>query len=327
MLHGDVAIFSFIRLAGTNGAPRSTGMTRPPAARWHEPVMAAEVAHWLAPRPGQTLVDVTVGTGGHSLALVPRLLPDGRLIAVDRDAEALASARRRLAEFAGQVDWVHGNFRDLAALLRARRVTQVDGILADLGMSSLQLGDAARGFSFAHDAPLDMRMDVRQSTTAADLLNTLPVEELARILLTFGEERFAARIARGILEARRRRPIRTTKELARLAVLAQPARARHGRLHAATRTFQALRIAVNDELGALQALLAEAPKLLRPGGRLAVVSYHSLEDRLVKRAFVEGSRKGTWDPLTPKPIRPSAQECQRNPRARSARLRVAQHGA
>lgn len=297
------------------------------APQWHQPVLAVEVVHWLGPRAGQTLIDATTGTGGHSLALLPRLLPDGRLIAVDRDPQALAKARVRLAEFAPQITWVHADFRELTQRLQALGISRVDGLLADLGMSSLQLQDAARGFSFAHDAPLDMRMDPAQPTTAAGLVNTLPEDELAGLLRTLGEERFAGRIARRIVETRKHSPIRTTKELARIAALAQPASARHGRLHAATRTFQALRIAVNDELGALQALLSQAPALLRPGGRLAVLSYHSLEDRLVKQAFVRGRREGVWELLTPKPVRPSGQERERNPRARSAKLRVAQRCA
>lgn len=276
----------------------------------------------LAPRPGRLVVDGTVGTGGHSLAILPHLPPGGRLVAVDCDAEALQLAEQRMAEFRPQVTCVHGNYRDLPAILARLGISQVDGLLLDLGMSSLQVDCAARGFSFLKDGPLDMRMDPTQGATAADLLARLTLEELTRALERYGEERFAWRIARRIVQARREQPIATTGQLARLVSEACPAAARRARLHPATRTFQALRIVVNDELGALEALLRRLPDLLASGGRAAILTFHSLEDRLVKRAFAAGAQEGIWSVLTKKPVRPTSAEVAQNPRARSAKLRA-----
>jgi len=295
---------------------------RPSSAAWHQPVMVDAVRELLRPRSGAVIVDATVGTGGHSLALLPHLLPDGQLIGIDRDPEALKIAGQRLMEFQPLVRLEHGNYRDLSSHLARLDMPQVDGLLLDLGVSSLQLDRADRGFSFLSDGPLDMRMDSDQDTTAETLVNTLPAEELAHMLETLGEERFARRIAGRIVEERRTRPLTTTKQLASLVVHAIPAGARHGRLHAATRTFQALRLAVNDELGALAALLAQLPVLLAPGARAIIVTFHSLEDRLVKRAFLEGQDRGVWTVLTKKPQRPSTEEAAGNPRARSAKLRA-----
>ena len=289
---------------------------------WHQPVMAAEVCRHLRPSAGSVIVDGTAGTGGHSLMILPHLLPTGRLIAVDRDPDALALARTRLAEFDPHVTYLHGNYRDLPALLAPLGMTRIDGLLLDLGMSSLQVDCAERGFSFAKDGPLDMRMDPTQEATAETLVNALSAEELALMLQTLGEERFARRIARRILEARREAPITTTAQLARVVAGAVPPGARHGRLHPATRTFQALRMAVNDELGALEALLQALGGLLAPGGRAVILAFHSLEDRPVKHAFLEGGRAGSWTVLTKKPVCPSEEEVSRNPRARSAKLRA-----
>jgi len=289
---------------------------------WHQPALAHEVVEFLAPHPGQVVVDGTVGTGGHSLAILPHLLPGGRLVAVDCDPEALRLAEQRAAEFAPQVTCVHGNSRELPEILARLGISQVDGILMDLGMSSVQVDCAARGFSFLKDGPLDMRMDPTQGTTADELLTRLSLEELAGMLEAYGEERFARRIARRIVQARREQPITTTGQLARLVREACPAAARRGRLHPATRTFQALRIVVNDELGALEALLRHLPDLLAPGGRAVVLTFHSLEDRLVKRAFAQGAQDGIWSVLTKKPVRPTPTEVSQNPRARSAKLRA-----
>ena len=299
-------------------------MSGQPAAAWHQPVMSAEVLDLLAPRPGAVIVDATVGTGGHSLSILPRLLPDGRLIAVDRDEIALGLARQRLVEFEPQASFVHGNYRDLPQLLRQLGTSRVDGLLLDLGISSLQVDQPERGFSFSKEGPLDMRMDARDEQTAEALVNELSADELALLLSTLGEERFARRIAQRIVQARRTGPILTTTQLARLAAEAVPGRSRHGRIHPATRTFQALRLAVNDELGALEALLGELPDLLAPGGRAVIVTFHSLEDRLVKHAFVRGMQEDIWTVLTKKPARPSREETLRNPRARSAKLRAVQ---
>jgi len=293
-----------------------------PSPEWHQPIMIEEVLDLLNPRPGAVIVDGTVGTGGHSLALLPRLLPDGTLLAVDRDPEALKIASARLREFQPLVHLERGNYRHLASLLARHGLSRVDGLLLDLGVSSLHLDRADRGFSFSDEGPLDMRMDPDHDTTAAALVNELPADELARLIGTLGEERFARRIAQGIVQERTTHPLTTTKHLAQIVIRAIPAGARHGRLHAATRTFQALRMAVNDELGALETLLSALPALLNPGGRAVILTFHSLEDRLVKRAFLEGQGNGVWMVLTKKPLRPSTKEIARNPRARSAKLRA-----
>lgn len=333
-------------------------MDRASSMPYHEPVLVEAVVTFLAPRPGGVVVDATCGTAGHSLAFLPHLLPDGRLIAVDRDADALTIARQRLADFGaqtpsptsvsrgssspaggsmavgcadpaasgklveGQVTFHHGNFRELSAILRSLDLARVDGVLLDLGMSSLQVERPERGFSFLREGPLDMRMDVRRPLTAATLVHERSEQDLAQLLWTLGEERFSRRIARRIVAERRRHPIATTTELARLVQQAVPRRAAHARLHPATRTFQALRIAVNDELGALEAALEVLPDLLVPGGRAVILSFHSLEDRRVKQAFAAGQRAGLWTILTKKPIRPDAEEIARNPRARSVKLRA-----
>ena len=297
-------------------SPRST------SAAYHQPVMVEAVLDLLHPRAGAVIVDATVGTGGHSLALLPRLLPNGRLIAIDRDPEALDLARARLAEFQPLVHLECDNYRNLEPLLLRLGCPQVDGILVDLGVSGLHLDRADRGFSFSHEGPLDMRMDPTQGATAETLVNSLPADELAHLLETLGEERFARRIAQRIVQERSTHRMTTTKQLAQAVIRALPAGARHGRVHAATRTFQALRMAVNDELGALEALLAQLPALLGPGGRAVILTFHSLEDRLVKRTFLEGQAQGLWTVLTKKPLRPSDDEVARNPRARSAKLRA-----
>ena len=297
-------------------------MSAAPPIPWHQPVMTASVLHYLNPRSGSIIVDGTVGTGGHSLAVLPRLLPSGRLVAIDRDREALAMARQRLAEFSPQVEFVHGNFRHLPRMLQRLGLSHVDGVLLDLGMSSLQVEHPERGFSFSREGPLDMRMDREEEATAGALINELSTDEIAMMLETLGEERFAKRIARQIVEQRRAHRITTTSQLARLVADASPPGARHGRLHPATRTFQALRMAVNDELGALQEALGELGTLLRPGGRVVILTFHSLEDRLVKQRFIQGMREGVWTMLTKKPVRPTAEEVSQNPRARSAKLRA-----
>ncbi len=288
----------------------------------HQSVMAAPVLHYLDPRPGALIVDATAGGGGHSLAIIPKLLPHGRLIAIDRDPEALQAAQTRLVEFDPQTTFLSGNFRDLRRILTDVGVAHVDGLLLDLGMSSLQVDDAARGFSFSKEGPLDMRMDRDQLLSASTIITEWAETDLVRLLEAFGEEPFARRIARRITQARRQQRIDTTTQLVRLVASAVPLRARHGRLHVATRTFQALRVAVNDELAALEEILKALPDILASGGRAVVLTYHSLEDRLVKQAFTQGQRSGVWTVLTKKPIRPDPDEVARNPRARSAKLRA-----
>lgn len=300
----------------------------------HIPVLYQEVLSALQPRAGSLIIDGTVGAGGHALGILERSAPDGALLGLDRDPVTLPLAQQRLARFGERVHLRHGSFRELAAQAQAAGWTAVDGVLLDLGLSSLQLDDPQRGFAFRHDGPLDMRFDPTSGASAADLVNRLPEGELADLIYRHGEERQSRRFARAIVAAR---PIRTTVELAEL--IAKAHRGRRGKTHPATRTFQALRIAVNDELSALQEALPQAVQLLRSGGRLAVIAFHSLEDRMVKRFMREESRNVVCPPeeqtgrienaarlclVQRKPIRPSEEEIQRNPRARSARLRVAE---
>ncbi|MBC7318718.1 16S rRNA (cytosine(1402)-N(4))-methyltransferase RsmH [Candidatus Bipolaricaulota bacterium] len=283
---------------------------------FHEPVLLKEVLGFLSPQPGKLIVDATVGTGGHAEAL---LAQGAKVIGIDQDPESLALARDRLKDFGENFQPVRGNFRKLREILGKLGITKVDGILFDLGLSSLHLSRAERGFSFQHDGPLDMRMDPDNPVTAADLVNGLHERELVRILREYGEEKHAERIAREIV---RNRPIRSTGELARLVARCYPPG--NYRIHPATRTFQALRIAVNDELSALREALPQAVELLSPGGVLCVIAFHSLEDRIVKRFLREEARAGRLKLLTKKPVRPSPEEVARNPRSRSARLRAAQ---
>ena len=296
----------------------------------HRPVMRAEAVRFLAPDRGGIYVDGTVGLGGHAAAILAAG-PEVRLIGIDRDPQALRYAAARLAQFGDRVRLVHGNYRDLTEILAGLGIEAIDGFLLDLGLSSLQLDAPERGFSFRADGPLDMRMDPTQGRSAADLVNAASVEELARILRDYGEERFAGRIARAIVAAR---PIETTRALAEIVRRAIPRRFHERRIDPATRTFQALRIAVNDELRNLQDGLAAGFAALRPGGVIVVISFHSLEDRIVKRFFrklatprYESLAPGPPLPpqaevLTKKPLRPSEEEIGENPRARSAKLRA-----
>jgi 16S rRNA (cytosine1402-N4)-methyltransferase len=288
----------------------------------HRPVLLREALALLAPRPGMAVVDATVGGGGHAGALLEATAPDGALLGIDRDPAALETARARLARFGPRVRLVEGNFSDLEAHLRAAGFGPAGAILADCGLSSLQLDDATRGFSFRGDGPLDMRMSPSDPRTAADIVNREPEAALADLFYAYGEERASRRIARRIVERRRERPFERTSDLAE--AVARAAGGRRGRIHPATRVFQALRIAVNGELEALERLLASAPACLVSGGRLAVIAFHSLEDRIVKRAFRDGAREGRWRILTPKPVAPGGAECADNPRARSAKLRCAE---
>jgi 16S rRNA (cytosine1402-N4)-methyltransferase len=288
----------------------------------HVSVLPAEVLAALDPQPGQVLVDATVGAGGHARLLAGRLGPGGRLIGLDQDPAVLERARPRLEGL--PVTLVHGNFEGLRAELDRLGVEAVDGVLADLGVCSDQLDDPARGLSFSQPGPLDMRLDPGAGETAGDLLRRLNERDLADLIYEYGEERFSRRIARKIVEVRRRQPLRTTEELADLVRRCVPRPPRAGRrkppIDPATRVFQALRIAVNRELDALDAFLRDLPRCVRPGGRAAVISFHSLEDRRVKNAFRE---RETWEALTRKPVQAGEEEVRDNPRARSARLRAA----
>lgn len=275
---------------------------------------------FLDPRPGQRFLDATAGAGGHAGEIAKKLEPGGILYALDADENMIRMARENLKR--ENIDWTRGNFRDAFRLLGEKSALPLDGVLADLGWASDQFADSERGFSFSEDGPLDMRMDkTSESATAADLLEELSEDELCRILREYGEERHARRIARAIVERRRAQPLRRTSELATLVVANTPPG--KTRIHRATRTFQALRIAVNDELGALEEFLGQLDGLLAPGGRVVIISFHSLEDRLVKNAFKDGAREGVCEILTKKPVTASDTEVARNPRARSAKLRAA----
>jgi 16S rRNA (cytosine1402-N4)-methyltransferase len=291
----------------------------------HRPVLLAEVIAYLKCEPGRIYVDATVGRGGHSWEILQRSSPTGKLIGLDWDERALDQARKNLEAFGDRVELRPENFRNLGKVLDAMAIRTVDGILADLGLSSEQLEDRERGFSFRWEAPLDMRMSRETMRRAEDFLRDLSVEEIAAILRDYGEERWAGRIARAIARRRELGPIRSTTELVETIVRSAPFR--RGKIHPATRSFQALRIAVNDELGNLHQFLRGCEDRLNPGGRLGVISYHSLEDRIVKNQFRRWARREGGGPpsfriLTPKPVTPSRAEVVSNPRARSAKLRV-----
>ncbi len=293
-------------------------------ARRHVPVMVGEVRELLCAHGPRVVVDATLGTGGHAAELLAAT--EARLVGIDRDLSAIEVARERLAAFGDRVMLRHADFGDIATVLGECGIEAADGILADLGMSSFALDDPERGFSFRFEGPLDMRMDRSQGLRAYDLVNEEPEAELADILHHWGEEHAARRIARSIVEARRRRRIETTGEL-RAIVERVLGHRRGGGVHPATRTFQALRIAVNHEMESLAAFLSAAPGLLAPGGRMVVIAYHSLEDRAVKERMRELVRAGGYGAITRKVMRPSAQEVAGNPRARSARLRCLERNA
>lgn len=278
----------------------------------HVSVLPAEVVRLLDPQPGQTWVDATAGLGGHSRLLAERA---ARVIALDQDAAMLDRARANLAGL--NVEFVQANFDQLPEVLARLGLTQVDGVFADLGVCSAQLDDPARGLTFRTDGPLDMRLDASAGQTAADLVNRMSEAGLADVFWEYGEERHSRRVAKRIVERRTAKPFATTADLADVVRRSVP---RSGHLDPATRVFQALRIAVNDELGALERLLAALPKIVKPGGRAGIISFHSLEDRRVKQAFRNGD---VWEPLTKKPIEATDNETARNPRSRSAKLRVA----
>jgi len=303
----------------TGGSP-SQPEPRPRAV--HRPVLIDEVVDWLAPREGSILVDGTAGAGGHTAALARKVGATGRVVGFDRDADMLALAREAVAGL--PVDLVHAPYSAMRRGLEGLGIEagRVDGVLLDLGLSSDQLAWRHRGFSFGADGPLDMRFDAESDApTAADLLAELSAEELAKAFFEYGEERFSRRIARKIVETRDAEPLTTTAQLAELVRRCIPGRLRHGPIDPATRVFQALRILVNDELEHLDAILAGLPEILAPGGRAAIISFHSLEDRRVKWAFRNDPR---WAVLTKKPVIATAEETAVNPRARSAKLRVAE---
>ena len=291
----------------------------------HLPVLLEEVLNVLDCRSGRVYVDGTVGGGGHSREILERSSPAGKVIGLDWDEEALERARKNLSPFAGRFELRRANYRVCKSVLESLSIPGVDGVLLDLGVSSEQLESRDRGFSFRWDAPLDMRMSQETMTTARDLVRKLPAAELETLLREFGEERWARRIARNIVRRRQKAPLRTTRELVEVIERSVPPQRRG--IHPATRTFQALRISVNEELDNLKGFLAHAPELLKPGGRLCIISYHSLEDRIVKNRFREWARgeerkRTPVRLLTPKPVVPSEEEISRNPRARSAKMRA-----
>ena len=293
----------------------------------HEPVLLAEVLSWLQPRPGGLFCDATVGMGGHARAILERTAPDGRLVGIDRDRDALAESKVALQSFGERVTLVHAPFARARAVLEELGVVPVDGFLVDLGVSSPQLDRPERGFSFRSAGPLDMRMDQSAGETLGDFLRRVDEAELEHIIREYGEERFARRIARSIVEAREGAGLGTTAELAAVVARAMPRHERHK--NPATRTFQALRIALNDELGQLDAFLDGVTDCLKPGGRLCVIAFHSLEDRIVKRrlralAGRDGGGPARLRLLTKHVVVADDAERERNPRARSAKLRAAE---
>lgn len=305
----------------------------------HKSVLLQECIDALNIRPDGIYLDGTLGGAGHSSQIARRLTEGGRLIGVDRDRTALAAAKERLAPYADRVTLVHSNFAEIDAILDSLGIPAVDGMLFDLGVSSPQLDDASRGFSYMADAPLDMRMDKDDALTAGEVVNTWSQGELRRILYDYGEERYAPQIAAAICRAREKAPIETTLELVDIIRSAMPAQALREKQHPAKRSFQAIRIAVNDELGAVSRMMQAAVGRLNPGGRLAVITFHSLEDRIVKSEMQQAARGCTCPPefpvcvcskkplvklVTRKPIVSGPAELEENPRARSAKLRVAE---
>ncbi|MFH0828962.1 MAG: 16S rRNA (cytosine(1402)-N(4))-methyltransferase RsmH [Candidatus Kerfeldbacteria bacterium] len=288
----------------------------------HTPVLLKEVTKLLNPKPGDACVDATVGAGGHATALLERTAPDGKLLAIDLDASALETSKQNLTQFAERITFIHGSFDRLLDSISDARFQKPNCILADLGVSSQTLSDASRGFSFQREeSPLDMRYDTSRGTaTAAELLNSSPEQEIERILREYGEERRSRMIAKAVVTSRRKKTFATVGDL--LNVIPGATGGRRGRIHPATRAFQALRIAVNDELGTLTRFLPQAVAALAFGGRLAVITFHSLEDRIVKRFFREQAAKGLLTILTKHPVTPSFAEVTTNPRSRSAKLRV-----
>ena len=292
--------------------------------RRHVPVLLKEAIEYLQVRAGSTILDCTLGLAGHAVEIVRRLGPAGRLIGFDRDPEALGLAKERLdgvrAELGSRAPAIEVIGEAFSAAPLHVAPGSVDGMLADIGVSSLQLDEASRGFSFMADGLLDMRMDTRRGPTAAQVVNEASERELADLIYEYGEERRSRRIARAIV---RGRPVTTTGQLARIIAAAAPAM-KQDRIHPATRTFQALRIHVNRELDEIKALMEAAPKLLKPSGRLVVISFHSLEDRIVKDSLREGAHQGIWTVLTRKPVTAGEKEIEQNPRSRSAKLRAAE---
>lgn len=290
----------------------------------HIPVMLDEILDYLNLSPGKIIVDATVGTAGHSLEILERIQPQGRLIGIDRDQESLSVASERLRNFGDACELIYGNFLDIDNILKKMNIKKIDGLLFDLGVSSFQLEDPQRGFSFQYEGPLDMRLDRTSFISAYDLVNNLNQGEISALLWAFGQERWHNRIARFLVQERERQPITTTLQLSNIIIRAIPYRYRHYRIHPATRTFQAVRIAVNRELETLETSIAKAIEFLNRSARICVISFHSLEDRIVKLSFRKFSSEGKIKIITPKPLTPTLAEVKNNPSSRSAKLRVAE---
>lgn len=294
--------------------------------KFHTPVMLKEVLDYLNLGPGKTIVDATIGTGGHSKAIIERIMPSGKLIGIDRDEESLTISKERLSDFSGVCEFAYGNFIDLDTILKSLNIKKIDGILFDLGISSYQLENPNRGFSFQYDGPLDMRLDRNSYICAYDLVNNLNKEEISALLWTFGQERWHNRIAHFLVEERERQAITSTSQLSNIVLKAIPYkyRYRHYRIHPATRTFQAMRIAVNRELETLEVAINKAVEFLDTSARICVISFHSLEDRIVKLTFRKFASLGLIKMITAKPLTPMETEIRGNPSSRSSKLRVAE---
>ncbi len=292
----------------------------------HIPVMLHEVIDYLKLSPGQLIVDATLGTGGHSLEILKRITPAGRLIGIDRDEDSIEVCRKTLSGFAGSFELVHANFADLDHVLGKFGIDKIDGIIFDLGISTFQLKDAQRGFSFQEEGPLDMRLDKGSYISAYDLVNNLNESEISHMLWSFGQERWHNRIAHLLVQERAAQPISSTKQLADLVMRAIPYRYRRSyyRCHPATRTFQAVRIAVNRELEVIESAIKKAVAILGKKARICVISFHSLEDRVVKHTFRSLKADGLINIVTPKPLTPTAAEVETNPSSRSSKFRVAE---
>lgn len=297
---------------------------------WHTPVLTDEVLRFLNCHSGGIYVDGTLGMGGHARGILEKTSPDGILIGIDRDEDSLELARVRLAPFGDRVIFVHENFRNLLNVLKKLQISEIDGLLLDLGLSSYQLEKSGRGFSFRHEEPLDMRMDTRAQLSAWEIVNRYSERQLEKIIGDYGEESWARKIAGTITRERAKHTIDTAKELARIISSAIPRKFQSSRIHPATRTFQAIRIVVNQELDSVSEAISDAAGTLKPFGRICVISFHSLEDRIVKNKFLEMEKTGPGgEPpmlrrLTRKPVIPSQEESEANPRARSAKLRAAE---
>ncbi len=288
----------------------------------HEPVMVREVGDFLRPQPGQTILDCTAGSGGHSGVILEKIQPGGLLVGIDKDSEILRITKQRLTETGHRVKLYHADYADVDEVLRQAGVEKVHGVLLDLGASSFQFDRGYRGFSFSKNGTLDMRMDQTQGITAQELIQKLSVQDLAKILWEYGEERWSKRIARAIVKARETSDIASTGQLAEIVARAVPGG--KGKIHPATKVFQALRIAVNRELESLEAFLGKVHGFMFTGARIVVISFHSLEDRLVKKDFLEKANRNIFELLTKKPVTPGDSEIEMNVRSRSAKLRAAE---